>query len=242
MRAAGTVLLILLAGLAAPTAPADTANLANPADTALRRGNRLFERDDVEGALAAYERGWRADGSRASGVLAYNAGTCALRLGRLPEALLWYRRAETAIPGDPWLRDNLAHTRQALGDPPVEAVSFRGVREKWLPGRFPFAALGVALSWAGLLLILLVRQPPRGLLALLALLACASFVAGTPPGLFTGETGPSAAVLLKPCPAKDGLPAGSEVRVRPLDGGGWQIVGHRDRLRCPPEAVGLIGP
>jgi hypothetical protein len=234
MRAAGTVLLILFAGLAAPT--------ASP-DTALTQGNRLFERDDVEGALAAYERGWRGDGSRAdgvlAGVLAYNAGTCALRLGRLPEALLWYRRAETAIPGDPWLRDNLAHTRQALGDPPVEAVSFRGVRERWLPGRFPFAALGVALSWVALVLILLVRHPPRGLLAFAALLACGCFAAGM---LFPERNGPNAAVLLAPCPAKGGLPAGSEVRVRPLDGGGWRIVGHGDSPSCPPEAVGLIGP
>lgn len=234
MRAAGAVLLLLLAGLAAPTNPTNPAIPAIPADSALTQGNLLFERDEIEAALAAYVRGWTGDGSRTDGVLAYNAGTCALRLGRLPEALLWYRRAETAIPGDPWLRDNLAHTRQALGDPPMKSPA----REKWPSGRLPFAVLGVALSWAGLLLVLLVRHPPRGLLALLAFLACGCFAAGMLPG----RADSSAAVLLKPCPARDGLPAGSEVRVRPLDGGGWRIVGHRDSPRCPAEAVGLLGP
>jgi hypothetical protein len=231
MRAASTVavLFFLFSGLAEPT---------DPADTAFSRGNLLFERDDIEGALEAYGRGWRGDGSRTDGILSYNAGTCALRLGRLPEALLWYRRAETAIPGDPWLRDNLAHTRHALGDPPVEIP----VHERWLPGRFPLAALGVALSWAGLLLILLVRRPSRALLAVFALLACGCFVAGMFPRIFTGGTGPGAAVLLAPCPDKDGLPAGSEVRVLPLDGGGWRIVGREGGPQCPPGTVGLIAP
>jgi tetratricopeptide (TPR) repeat protein len=213
------VFLLLLASLAASADP-------DPADIALSEGNRLFERNEIEAALEAYARGWTGDGSRADGVLAYNAGTCALRLGRLPEALLWYRRAETAIPGDPWLRDNLAHTLQALGgDSMAESPAW---------GR-PLALVGLALAWGALLLVVLARRPSRGLLAVLALLACAAFAAGMLPGRF----GPRAAVLLLPC---GGLPAGSEVRVRPLDGGDWRIVGERDRLRCPAEGVGLVGP
>jgi tetratricopeptide (TPR) repeat protein len=234
MRAVGAVFLLLLAGLAASTDPSPA---PAPADTALAEGNRLFEQDEIEAALEAYARGWRGDGSRTDGVLAYNAGTCALRLGRLPEALLWYRRAETAIPGDPWLRDNLSHTRNALGDPATEE------NPAWGCGR-SLPLVGVALAWAAFLLVVLVRHPPRGLLALLALLACASFVTGMAgiPGIagrLPGRFGPRAAVLLLPC---GGLPAGSEVRVRPLDGGGWRIVGQRDSPRCPAEAVGLIGP
>jgi hypothetical protein len=217
MRAAAAVLLLLLAGLAAP---------ANTADTVLSQGNRLFERDEIEGALEAYARGWRGDGSREDGILAYNAGTCALRLGRLPEALLWYRRAEMAIPGDPWLRDNLDHTRRSLGDP--------AAREDPVWGR-SLSLVGVGLAWAAFLLVILVRHPSRGLLTLLAFLACAAFAAGTLPGCF----GPRAAVLLLSCGS---LPAGSEVRVRPLDGGGWRIVGDRDSPRCPAEGVGLIRP
>lgn len=226
MRAASlAVLLLILAGLAtsADSTPA-------PADIALAEGNRLFEGDEIEAALEAYARGWTGDGSRTDGVLAYNAGTCALRLGRLPEALLWYRRAETAIPGDPWLRDNLAHTRHALGGDPAKEES-----PGWGRSRRSLAFVGVTLAWAALLLVVLVRHPSRGLLALLALLACASFAAGVLPSRFR----PRAAVLLLPC---GGLPAGSEVRVHSLDGGGWRIVGQRDRLRCPAEGVGLVGP
>lgn len=221
--AAAAVLFLLLTGLATPDGPG----------LALAEGNRRFEKDEIEAALEAYARGWRGDGSPTdgllAGVLAYNAGTCALRLGRLPEALLWYRRAETAIPGDPWLRDNLAHTRRALGadlgDPAAERSS------AW---RRPLAFAGVGLAWAAFLLVVLARRPSRVLLALLALLACASFALGMLPV----RLGPRAAVLLLPC---GGLPAGSETRVRPLDGGGWRIVGQRDRLRCPAEAVGLVG-
>lgn len=217
MRAASgwAVLIVLLAGLAAP------------ADSALTQGNLLFERAEIEAALEAYARGWRGDESQADGILAYNAGTCALRLGRLPEALLWYRRAETAIPSDPWLRDNLTHTRQALSvDPAMEESS------SW---RWPLTFMGVALAWAALLLIVLSRQPSRGLLGLLALLACATFAAGVFPDRFR----PREAVLLLPC---GGLPAGSEVRVSPVDGGGWRIVGEGDPPRCPAEGVGLVGP
>ncbi len=222
------VLFLLL--LAGPAASADT----HPADLALDEGNRLFEADEIEAALEAYARGWTGDGSRADGILAYNTGTCALHLGRLPEALLWYRRAEVAIPGDPWLRDNLAHTHHALGgDPAMEDLPSSS--SSWSR---PLAFAGVALAWTTFLLVVLARRPSRGLLALLALLACASFAAGIA-GMLPGRFGPRAAVLLLPC---GGLPAGSEVRVRALDGGGWRIVGQGDRLRCPAEGVGLVGP
>ena len=220
MRAAGAVavLFLLLAGLSTRAGP----------EVALAEGNRLFEKDEIEAALKTYTQGWTGDGSRTDGVLAYNAGTSALRLGRLPEALLWYRRAETAIPGDPWLRDNLDHTRRSLGDPAAREDPAWG---RW--GSLPL--VGVGLAWATFLLVLLIRHPSRGLLALLALLACAAFAAGTLPGRF----GPRPAVLLLPC---GGLTAGSEVRVSPLDGGGWRIVGDRDSPRCPAEGVGLIRP
>lgn len=224
-RGALAVLFIVLAGLAAPELPPEL-----PED-ALARGNRLFERDDVEAALEAYALAWRNGGSKADGVLAYNAGTCALRLGRLPEALLWYRRAETALPGDPWLRENLAFTRHALGEP-LEAGPAWGLS---LP------LLAVTLAWTAFLLVVLRRRPPRGLLLLLALLSCAVFLAGLAgvAGKLPGRFGPRAAVLLLPC---GGLPAGSEVRVRSLDGGEWRIVGEESGARCPAEAVGLVRP
>lgn len=229
--AAALLVLLLLTGLAGHLG-AD--------QSALSEGNLLFQGDDIEGAFEAYSQGWRGDGSRADGLLAYNAGTSAHRLGRLPEALLWYRRAEAALPGDPWLRDNLALTRHALGDPPARALA----GWTWLADRRPFAFAGVALAWAGLLLVVLPRHPPRKLLVLVAFFSCAAFLAGSAPRI-PGRSLPRAAVLLTPCPAKDGLPglpAGTEAWVRPLNGGGWRIVGERESLRCPPRSVGLVRP
>lgn len=116
------VLLLSLPGLATPADP----------QAALAEGNRRFAKDEIAAALEAYIRGYagRSAGRSAGGspavdgalahALAYNAGTCAMQLGRLPEALLWYRRAEAIAPGDPWLRDNLALARRALGDSPEE--------------------------------------------------------------------------------------------------------------------------
>ncbi|HEX6899949.1 MAG TPA: tetratricopeptide repeat protein [Thermoanaerobaculia bacterium] len=217
--------LLLLAG--APAGAEDT--------EALEAGNRWFEKDDLETALDTYAEGWTGDGSPLNAALAYNAGTAALRLGRLPEALLWFRRAQAAAPRDPWVRDNLTAARASLGHPPPEAP---------LPWRVllrhaPWIAFGgIALAWAAFALVAL-RKPPRPVrLALLAVLSGAVFAAG----FLAGRVGPRPAVLLEPCPdAKTGLRAGSEVWVRP-DGDGWRIVEEDGDLVCPGKAVGLVEP
>jgi tetratricopeptide (TPR) repeat protein len=204
---------------------------------ALEEGNRLFVRDQIEAALEAYAAGWSGNGTELDGTLAYNAGTSALRLGRLPEALLWYRRAEAATPRDAWVRDNLALTRQSLG---ALAEGERGAWEAWMADGRRLQAMAVVLAWAALGLLALGQRRSRGLrrsLALLALLSCMAFVAGA----FLDRRGHRAAVLLAACPG--GPPAGSEVWVRPAGDGGWRIAGRlpgRDGPRCPAGAVGLV--
>lgn len=210
------------------------AGAAGPA-AALAAGNRLFEKDEVEAALEAYARGYAAGPSPADGVLAYNAGTCALRLGRLPEALLWFRRAESEAAGDPWLRDNLILTRRGLGDlaagDPGWAV--------WLARTDGLAVAGVVLAWAMLGLLVLAPRRSRRSLAALALAACAAFSAGW----LLDRFGPRPAVLLAACPEpRNGLPAGSEVWARPARDGTWHVIGDRRRLLCPASAVGLVKP
>ena len=226
------VLLLSVLGLTPSPAP----------EAALAEGNLLFEKGEVEAAFEVYSRGWMGGGPRKdgalAGILAYDAGTCALRLGRLPEALLWYRRAEAAIPGDPWLRDNLALTRHALGEtpePPEDGL----LPGSWPRGRLWLPWIGVALAWTSLLVILLrprfFSRMAGGRVALLALLAGAALASGP----LLDRFGPRAAVLLASC---GGLPAGSEVRVRALDGGAWRLVGEKSSPRCPPESVGLVRP
>jgi tetratricopeptide (TPR) repeat protein len=221
LRAVLVPVLLLLAG-GAPAGAEDTGALA--------AGNLWFEKGDLEAALEAYAEGWTGNGSSLDAALAYNAGTAALRLGRLPEALLWFRRAQAAAPRDPWVRDNLATARASLGHTPSEAP---------LPWRLllrhgPWTAFGgIALAWLAFGLTAM-RKPPHPVwLALLAALSCAVFAAG----LLAGRAGPRPAVLLEPC----GLPAGSEVWVRP-DGNGWRIVEQEEGEVCPGSAVGLVEP
>ena len=221
MRA--VIVLLLL------TAAPDEAK-ADPA-AALEAGNRRFAEDRIGAALKAYAQGWSGDGSPADAALAYNAGTSALRLGRMPEALLWLRRAEAAAPGDPWVRHNLAVTRDALGSPPTPAPPL------WTRSGLWAALGGVGLAWTVFGMLALGKPLRPGWLAALAVLSCATFAAG----FLAARLGPRAAVLLAPCPERgEGLPAGGEVWVRPAEEG-WKIHGSMDVL-CPEGVIGLVEP
>lgn len=215
---------------AAPRDPFAAVDLTRP-DVALEEGNRLFREGDLEEALAAYAAGYGRGDGNLDPLLSYNLGVTAHHLGHLPEALLWYRRAEAAGSEDPWLRDNLDLVRRALGTPPEDVASTWGTwveRSRWL------VLAGVILAW-GTLALLILR--PRGLwLAPAALLSCAAFGAG----ILLEVRGPRAAVLLAGCPeGEGGLPAGTEVWVL-ADGGGWRVLGGDQGLRCPASAVGLV--
>ncbi|HKH49095.1 MAG TPA: hypothetical protein VKM72_30890 [Thermoanaerobaculia bacterium] len=222
------LLLPLLLGLTAPLPPLDSA-------AALREGNRRFHAGDLEGAMAAYASGY--DGS--DPLLAYNLGAAAHHLERLPEALLWYRRAEAAgRVDDPWLRENLELVRGQLRD--------AGAREEtgtawsfWMEHRQRLVWIGLLLAWAALPALLLPRDPRirRAAVAAVALAAGLPFAAG----LWLGRNGPRAAVLLADCPGPSGkLPAGSEVRVFPADGRGWRVPGTG--FVCPDRSVGMVEP
>jgi tetratricopeptide (TPR) repeat protein len=85
------------------------------ASAAFDRGKSL-ERSDPKAALDAF--GEAAQHYRAliesgvrNGRLYYNLGNAELQRGRLGEAILNYRRAQTLIPGDPRLESNLKFAR-----------------------------------------------------------------------------------------------------------------------------------
>jgi tetratricopeptide (TPR) repeat protein len=216
-------LFLVFAGMA-PADPTDP-------DVALREGNRLFEEGELEEAMTVYAAGYGRGDSGADPLLAYNLGTTAHHLGRLPEALLWYRRAQAAAHDDPWLQENLDLLRRSLGagEGPAPLWAYGAKAGRWL------AMAGVVLAWVALALLALGRR--RGLLAAVALLACAAFAGG----FLLDRKGPRAGVLLETCPAgKGGLPAGTEVVVLP-DGAGFRVLGHAG-LRCPAERIGLVEP
>jgi hypothetical protein len=242
MRAGRLLPILVLAATAAlGFAPSNTA--ASPADpeAALREGNRRFHEGDFEGAMAAYAAGW--DGTDGTDpVLAYNLGTTAHHLERLPEALLWYRRAEALGGGDPWLSDNLELVRTQLDASSTEVVSHRtsGGWGFWMEHRPQLALLGALLAWAVLPALFLTRSPRtrRAAVAGVALLAGLPFLGAFLLDIF----GPRGAVLLRDCPGPEGgLAAGSEVRVFPEPDGRWRIPeGGGGFLVCPAEVVGLV--
>ncbi|HEX9669706.1 MAG TPA: hypothetical protein VGC93_09500 [Thermoanaerobaculia bacterium] len=177
--------------------------------------------------MSAYEAGWR--GTR-DPVLAYNLGTAAHRLGRLPKAVLWYRRAEGGLGGDPWLRDNLAAARQALGGPAVPAPGPLAFLAAW---REHLRWVGAGLAWVALPLAWVRWRGARWGLVAVGLLAVALFAGGTMLAL----RGPFPAVLLEPC--GESLAAGSEVWVVPSVGGD-RVLGAPGGLVCPAGAVGQV--
>ena len=261
--ALGAVLFGGAAGLRAE----EPARRPTDAATALRTGNRLFRQGDAAGAVAAYQRAGE-EALTDDPVLAYNLATALQRLGRLPEAVLWYRRAARGLGDDPWLHDNLEQARAALaapriGPPPSFALV---LLHPWLlPGAAALAA------WSALVLQARAPRPFTGpglrskrrrtaaagtLLVLGALLWVAH-------GLLP-RIGPRPAVLLAPC--GEALPAGSEVWARPagapsragtgvVGGAGtgsgtgqgaaggaeaWRVRGPRGSVLCPEGAVAPV--
>lgn len=208
-------------------------------ETALREGNRRFRAGRLEEALDAYAAGWSPESP--DPVLAYNLGTTAHHLGRLPEAVLWYRRALWASPTeDRWLRENLSQARRRLGTrPPQPAGLLAGLAAH----RALAWALAALLAWGWLALLLMRR---RGLSAgpvwtpgVLAGTALALAVAG----LAAPRLAPRPAVLLKSCGEGDAaLPAGSEVWVTSAAAGADEVRQDGLQLLCPAATVAMVEP
>lgn len=87
-----------------------------------------YDKGDAAGALALWE------GLAAAGVedphLDYDMGNALYRLGRHPEAIRMYRRAQRALPRDPDVEYNLGLAAEAAGT----ALPERGAVERWMGG------------------------------------------------------------------------------------------------------------
>ncbi len=200
---------------------------------ALGDGNRLFRDGRFEAAVATYVEGYSKDAPHPT--LLYNLGTALHHQGRLPEAILWYRRAAESGAGDPWLEENLWLARRGLGSQKLPPGGSWG----WLSRRSDGLRLAaIATAWITLLLVVASSKIPNRTVVAAALLA----------GSFYGSAaaierwGPQPAVVLRDCFTAAGeLPAGTEAWVRPAAGGGWRISGSGDAA-CPAEAVELVLP
>ncbi len=200
--------------------------------TALEDGNQLFRGGQIEAAVDVYQAGFRPD--QAQPILAYNLGTALHHLNRLPEAILWYRRAGSS--DDPWLEDNLWLARRTLGSQRLPA---QGLFGRLVPSLPLLRGLGIALAWTSLLLVVLARRTPSWAPLLCATLAFLTFGAA----VLGQHLAPREGVLLKDCTATGlEIPAGSEVWVRPVAGGGWRLATGSQPITCPSEAVALVFP
>lgn len=214
------------------TAWAAFAGEGAPADphSALTEGNRLFRNGQVEAAVEAYRAGYSPDSPHPT--LAYNLGTALHHLDRLPEAILWYRRAGDS--NDPWLAENLWLARRNLG---TQALPPAGPAGALRPHADVLRWLAVLVAWGALAALVARPKLPPWTLA-------AAFVAG---GALYGAAGslerwgPRPAVLLEDCrfPAGE-LPAGTEAWVRPQDDGSFKIAGSG--AVCPADSVALVDP
>ncbi len=199
---------------------------------ALREGNRLYRENRVEEAYDAYSAGY--DPAAPHPVLSYNLGAAAHRLDRLPEAILWYRRAAVVNPGDPWLSDNLESARATLGLQPYAAPGIASAVSRHARILYYLAAL-VAWMGAGLWLARS-RGPLRPVAVLLAVAVAVWGVA-----FLASRSTPAAAVITADCSGRDGdLPAGSEVWISRRTGDSVEIAAGGLLITCRADAVSPV--
>lgn len=219
----GALLLPLLAWALDLALPSPAA--ADTALAALAEGNRLVADGRLEEAVTAYRQGYSPGAIHPT--LAYNLGTALHQLGRLPEAILWYRRA--GQNADPWLADNLTLARRSLGSQSFGQPGPLGGLAQYLG---PLAWVAVGLSWAAAALVWRRRLTAAVALGVAALAVLAL-------GGFTLLRAPKEAVLVADCSTTSGLlPAGSELWVQSHDNA-WEIAGT-DGTTCSADQVELI--
>ncbi len=247
---ASTVLLVLISGLSLPasadaTVPPLQTDQSEPAVhetesaapspgkldalSALQEGNRLFEAGDLAGAVSTYRLGY--DPRQPNLTLTYNLATALHHSERLPEAILWYRRA---MSDDPWVEENLWLARKSLGSQRLPLTGFRG----WLVTHGPRAA-DALVAWVWLACLGAVVLPGNRLRPAVAaagmgtLLYLALAVAAT--------RTPKAVVFLEDCETGSvELPAGTEAwAVRTQQG--WEIASAENAV-CPESSLGLVNP
>jgi len=220
-------LLVVLCLLAATPLAAQSEQIV-----ALREGNRLFREGRVEEAYDTYLEGF--DAAAPHPVLSYNLGAAAHRLNRLPEAILWYRRAALVNPGDPWLQENLESARATLGLQPYPAPGLASAVSRHARTLYYLAAL---IAWVGAALWM-ARSRSR-LRPTLTLLAVALTVYGA--AVLAGRWTPIAAIVTEECTGRSGdLPAGSEVWIARNTGGRVEIAAGGLQITCPSEAVSPV--
>ncbi len=248
-------LLAVTVALAMTVLAATAADSPEASRSALEEGNRLFHEGRFEEAVAAYLEG-NSTGTPHPTLL-YNLGTALHHAGRLPEAILWYRRAVAAgraprfdfagdgsrsgsageaprlwHSDDPWLEENLWLARRSLGSRVLPPAGLAG----WLAERTGgVRSVAIAIAWLTLAWAVVRPRTPVSRIVAAAIAAVAIYGGAAA----IERWGPRPAVLLEDCLTDAGeLPAGTEAWVLPADGD-WSISGTAGHT-CPTNAIGLV--
>ena len=157
-----------------------------------------------------------ADPATPRGPVLFNLGNCAYRAGQVPEAILYWRRAQLRAPRAEQIAFNLRRAEQELGIP----APSRAWHEWTTP--YELLGIGIVLQAAGILVFLTSKRRGRrvgaGLLVLLTVwpagIAMAKACADQPANAVVFP----ARVSLRPEPHSEAgsiatLPAGSLVRI-----------------------------
>lgn len=233
IRLSPLILLVLL--VAKGVAPGGEPAAVGDRVGSLREGNRLFREGRLEEAYEAYRGGW--DAAAPHPILVYNLATTAHHLGRLPEAILWYRRAERLTPGDPWIEENLHQARASLGLTPYPAPGLATLIARHRSLLYYLAAL---VAWAGTVLWMARPRTSARLATALVVAAVAVYAVVA----ITATRAPTPAVLLEDCSdAGADLPAGSELWAVRTGEEAYEALVPGARVRCPASAIApLVDP
>ena len=135
---------------------------------------RAYDAGRYQEALDLYQRAL-SDPDLAKGPTLFNLGNCTFRLGRHPEALLYYQRAQLRMPKDAEVAFNLRLAQRQLGVEPGEDWSLGGVSSNFLDWftTGQLLLLVTVLQVAGVLCVARGRQHLKVRRALLLVLLCA---------------------------------------------------------------------
>jgi tetratricopeptide (TPR) repeat protein len=222
---------------------------ASPGDLASAEANYRSGRYDD--ALAAYES-VLAHTKNPDPRLLYDAGNCAFRLKRYPEAALLYRRALRRAPRDAKARFNLLLTEQKLGMAPAPPEGFMAslARTAQAANASDLLWIAAALETAGLGILVIFRRRRGGPLAGALLLAGAAGAAALVAQKMWYPPPPEAIVLAAEAkvyaePREDltfivKLPVGETVPIEEASDR-WVKVRYRDREGWTPRAgIGIV--
>jgi tetratricopeptide (TPR) repeat protein len=202
----------------------------------LDRAEQAYHAGRFEEALAGFEAAL-SEPAAEEGALLYNMGNCAYRLGRLPDAILLYRRAQIHLPRDREVAFNLRLTEAKLGVSPPASPSLTTSAARILDSLTPqeHLALVGALETVGLagMVLLRRRRAARNATAFLVVLALlgaarlarAIWFPGAPAGVVIARE-----IALRPEPSTSEpitarLRAGESVRIESMSTE-WLRVAH----------------